>query len=105
MPYQKKSLFDRKSNTSTVGEAIASLLEAYKLKGRFDEANLIASWESLMGKAIASRTKRIYFRNKVLCIEVSSAALRHELNMGKDKLKSRLTEAFGPGVFDEILLY
>jgi predicted nucleic acid-binding Zn ribbon protein len=95
----------RKSNTSTVGEAIQSLLEAYKLQGRFNEANLIASWESLMGKAIASRTKKIYFRNRVLCIEISSASLRHELTLQKAKLKERLTEAFGKGVFDEILLY
>ena len=40
-----------------MGQAIRELLNSYRLTSKFDEANLINSWERIAGKPIAKKTK------------------------------------------------
>lgn len=100
---QRKKYNPRKSEISTVGEAINDLLNDYKLRGRFDEARLVSSWEKLMGKTIANRTKKIYIKNQVLFVEVTSAPLRHELNLSKSKIIAIFEKEVGSGIVKEII--
>lgn len=93
----------RNANTYTIGEALQDLLQTYKIKGRFDEASLVASWERLMGSPIARRTKKIYIRNKVLFVELTSAPLKHELNNSKRKVLEIISREYGEGLLDEIV--
>ena len=82
----KKKPFDaRKKDTTTVGDAIKELLNTYKIKSKYHQTNITASWGKLMGNTIASRTEKIFFKNHVLFVQLSSAALKHELNMSKSK--------------------
>lgn len=92
----------RSSNAQTLKEAIERLLEVYKLDRGVDEAAIVASWERVMGSPIARRTEKIYFRNAKLVVHLDSAALRHELNMGKELLKTRLNENLGKEVVKDI---
>lgn len=48
-------------NAQHIGQAIQKLLNSYHIKSKFDEANLIASWERLVGKVLAKRTKNCTF--------------------------------------------
>ena len=36
-----------------IGQVIRELLNSYHIKTKFDEANLVASWERLVGRPIA----------------------------------------------------
>lgn len=74
----------------------------YKLDRGVDEAAVVASWQELMGEPIARRTEDIYFRRGKLVVRVDSAALRHELSLGKEMLKQRLNEKAGKDVVTEI---
>ncbi|EMR02990.1 DUF721 domain-containing protein [Cesiribacter andamanensis] len=94
---------NRTENTYTVGEALQDLLKTYHIKARFDEASLVASWERLMGAPIAKRTKKIYVRNKVLFVELSSAPLKHELNNSKSKVLEIISREYGSGLLDEVV--
>jgi predicted nucleic acid-binding Zn ribbon protein len=87
-----------------VGDAIKSLLKQYHLKPKFDEANLVASWERLVGKPVARHTKRIYIRNKVLFIELDSPSMKSDLSFHKNQLLKRMEEEFGKDVLKEIVL-
>ena len=87
-----------------VGDAIKSLLKQYHLKPKFDEANVIASWEKLVGKPVARHTKRIYIRNKVLFIELDSPAMKSDLSFHKNHLLKTMEEEFGKDVLKEIVL-
>jgi predicted nucleic acid-binding Zn ribbon protein len=87
-----------------VGDAIKSLLKQYHLKPKFDEANLVASWETLVGKPVARHTKRIYIRNKVLFIELDSPSIKSDLSFHKNQLLKRMEEEFGKDVLKEIVL-
>ena len=87
-----------------IGQAIRQLLKEYHLKPKFDEASVVASWERIVGKPVAKRTKRIYIRNKVLFIELDSPAMKSDLSFHKNHLLKTLEAEFGKDVLKEIVL-
>ena len=87
-----------------VGDAIRQLLHQYHLKPKFDEANLIASWEKLVGKPIAKRTKKIYVRNKVLFIELDSPSMKSDLSFHKNEIIRIVNTEFGSEMLKEIVI-
>ncbi len=93
----------RKSDTSTVGEAMNELLNAYKLKNRFEQTQLINSWERLMGEPIARRTDNLYIRDRKLYVKLNSAALKQELNMSKSKILSIFLKEFGEVIVEDVV--
>lgn len=92
----------RKSNDQSIKEVIGEILETYKLKGRLDEVKLRNSWEKLMGKAVANRTRSISLRDGLLVIQVTSAPLSQELHMGASKIISLLNREIGEEIIREI---
>lgn len=104
MKIYNKEYSPRKSETSTVGEAINALLKSYKIQDKFNEKNLIASWGKLMGPAIAIRTEEIYISRKKLYITLNSAPLKNELSFQKLRLMEMLKEEFGENVIEEIII-
>lgn len=95
---------DPKHDIQTMGQAIRELLNSYRLSTRFDEANLIGSWERLAGKPIAKRTKKIYIRNKVLFVELDSPSLRHDFSLHKDQVLELFKKEFGAGIISDIIV-
>ena len=87
-----------------IGQAIRQLLREYHLKPKFDEANVVASWERIVGKPVSKRTKRIYIRNKVLFIELDSPAMKSDLSFHKNHLLKTFETEFGKDVLKEIVL-
>ncbi len=87
-----------------VGNAIRNMLKAYHIEDKFDEANLVASWENVMGPAIAKRTSKIYIKDKKLFVYLTSAPLRHELNMSRDRILVLLTKEFGKPIVNEVII-
>ena len=86
-----------------ISQVIQELLSAHHLKPKFDEANVIASWERIVGKAIAKRTKKIYIRNKVLFVELLSPSLKQDLGYHKKDMLTLFAKEFGDGVVSEIV--
>ncbi|MEK6782658.1 MAG: DUF721 domain-containing protein [Bacteroidota bacterium] len=95
---------DKEGNTMHIGQAIQQLLSSYHIKSKFDEANLVNSWERLVGKPIAKRTKKVYIRNKVLFVMLDSPSLKHDLNLHKSKILDILRKEFGSEAVHEIVL-
>lgn len=93
-----------KSNTHHIGDAIQELLKSYHLKSKFDEATLIGSWERLVGKPIAKRTKKVAVRNKVLFVELDSPAMKNDLNLHKTQILAMFEKEFGKDVIKEIVI-
>jgi hypothetical protein len=94
----------RKSNQSTLGEAINEFLKAFKLDEKLAETKAVGAWENLMGPTVSRLTKNIYIRNRTLYVELSSAVLREELSFGKEKIKKMLNEEAGVSVIDNVVL-
>lgn len=90
--------------TTHISQAIEEMLKTQHLKPRFDEANVIASWERLVGAAVAKRTRKVFIRNKVLFVELVSPSMKQDLSYHKSKILEIMAKEFGEGVVNEIVL-
>jgi predicted nucleic acid-binding Zn ribbon protein len=92
------------NNTHHIGDAIRDLLKSYQLTSKFDEATIVASWERLVGKPIARRTKKVSVRNKVLFVELDSPAMKNDLNLHKTQILEVFAREFGKDVIRELVI-
>lgn len=79
------------------------LLRVYRIQNKFDATRLSASWERLMGAPIAKRTKKVFVKDRKLFVELSSAPLKHELNMSKRMILDIFDKEFGQNMLDDII--
>ena len=79
-------------------------LREMQIDRKLKEVNIVAQWESLMGRTVASRTSKIYIRNHVLYIHVTSSVLKNELIMLRQDILTRLNEKAGEQLIDEIVI-
>ncbi len=93
-----------KPEFQSVGDAIRELLNSYRINSKFDEMNLISSWERLVGKPIASRTKRIFVKNTVLFVEFESASMRHDFSLHKAEVIGLFQKEFGQKAITDIIV-
>jgi predicted nucleic acid-binding Zn ribbon protein len=94
---------NKKNEFQSVGQAIRDLLNSYRLTNKYDEANIIESWERLVGKPIASRTRKVFIKNKVLFVEFDSPTMRHDFSLHKTEVLALFRQEFGEGVITEII--
>jgi predicted nucleic acid-binding Zn ribbon protein len=87
-----------------LGDAIRQLFDQYHLKPKFDEANLKASWERLVGKPVAKHTKKMYIRNRVLFIELDSPSMKSDLSFHKNEMIRIINAEFGQDMLKEIVI-
>ena len=93
----------RNKDTSTLKDCIDKMLDVYRLRQKFNETSIITSWGKVMGNAIASRTLKVFIRDKKLYVKLSSAPLRNELSMSKSKIITLLNKDFEKTVIDEVI--
>lgn len=94
----------RRSKTISLAEAIQDYIKEMHLEGKLNEVNLLNSWEDTVGKAISMRTSRIYIKDKVLFVHLTSSVVRNELMMLRNALIEKLNEKAGAEVIKDIVL-
>ncbi|OFY46896.1 MAG: hypothetical protein A2Z69_00610 [Bacteroidetes bacterium RBG_13_44_24] len=94
----------RRSKTISLAEAMKDYIREMNLEGKLNEIAIINSWEETVGKAIASRTSKIYIRDQVLYVHLNSSVVRSELLMLRQVLKEKLNEKAGCEVIKDIVL-
>ncbi len=98
-----KHPFIRNEQATKLDDAIEQMFAAYKIKGKADQATIITLWEELMGKTIASRTTKMFFKDKVLYVELSSAPLKQELTLAKPRIMEMLVAKVGAAAIEDIV--
>ncbi len=94
----------RRSKTIHLADAIQDYLKEMKLDGKLSELHLIESWEEIVGKAISSRTSKVYIKDGILFVHLKSSVVRNELLMLREALKEKLNQKAGSEVIKEIVL-
>ena len=89
----------KKDNTKKMGEVLGEYVKEMQLKKKLNEVRLKESWEDIVGKTIARSTQKIFIKQNVLFVYLSSSVIRHELMMIKTPLLERINEIS----FEEIL--
>jgi hypothetical protein len=94
----------RRSKTISLAEAMQDYIREMNLGDKLLEVGVIESWESIVGKAIASRTSKIYIRDGILFVHLKSSIVRNELMMLREALREKLNNQAGIELIKEIVL-
>lgn len=94
----------RQSNEETLKQVIEQLLDTYKLRDKLNQVKLLRCWENMMGEAIAKRTDKIFLKDDVLTIYLTSAPLKEELTYGKEKIKKLLNKELEGEFIKEVVI-
>jgi|TARA_B110000196_G_C20507248_1_gene369484 predicted nucleic acid-binding Zn ribbon protein len=95
----------RDRNTSPIGDVMGDLLKIYRLEDKFSEIDVVEAWKEIMGSAIASKTRKILVRKKVLIIYVDSGVLKEEFSMAKARIVTLINEHLGKEVISDVQVY
>jgi len=95
----------RRNKTITLKEALEDLIREYHLEPKLREASVIKIWESVTGKAITARTKRVYIKDGALHIYLTSAVVKNELMMLRESLRNQINTTAGGEVIREIMIH
>jgi len=66
------------------------------------EYDVIQNWPTLMGKAVAFRTKEITISNKRMRLVIDSSVMREELLFGKQLIIDRVNDYAGFEIINDI---
>lgn len=94
----------RRSKTISLAEAVKDYIREMNIGGKLSEVGVINSWEEVVGKAISSRTSKIYIKDHILYVHLNSSVVRNELLMLREALKEKLNEKAGSEVVKDIVL-
>jgi predicted nucleic acid-binding Zn ribbon protein len=83
-------------------DLIEQLMDDYHLKGKMQEKNLNRDWSKIVGEMIAKNTKSIKKYKDTLYVEVSSPALKNELNYLKSSILEKINQYFGDETIRQI---
>lgn len=92
----------KRTNSVSISRVIAEVLDEYKIDGKLKETRIIAAWPEVLGP-LAKPTDKLYIKNNVLFVELSSSVIRSELSMMRSRLVQRLNENVGEEVINDIV--
>lgn len=99
----EKTAKKRNAETNSIQNAVSDLLDLYQLKGKFKEMNIMDVWHKLLGDTVASRTNRLFIRDRKMYVKLESASLKNELMMIKSRVLKDLNEQVGEQIIDELI--
>lgn len=94
----------RRSKTISLAEAMEDYIKEMNLGAKLKEISLINSWETIVGRAISSRTSKVYIKDKILFVHLKSSIVRNELMMLREALREKLNNQAGEEIVKEIVL-
>jgi len=75
--------------------AFKDFLKEENLEHTYQQKKLITNWEQIMGKTISSRTEKLFFKDKVLYIKLTSAPLKNEMLVAKPQIMEIIAGELG----------
>ncbi len=87
-----------------IGDAIKQFLNQSRIKGDIQAMQIEEVWGKVMGKTIARYTENIKVINRTLFITTHVAPLKQELLYQKPQIVSRINEALGEKVIDDVVI-
>ncbi|MCB0771841.1 MAG: DUF721 domain-containing protein [Flavobacteriales bacterium] len=94
----------RRSNETSLKEAMEQLVDAYGLREKLDEQAVASLWDELAGGLVARHTVAVKLRKGTLHIKVDSAPLRQELLYMREGLLKTINERLGRPVVEQVKL-
>ena len=95
----------RRKNAQSIGEILRVYFEDNtELYEKIMESRIRYAWRQLLGPMVMHYTRTIYVRDRVLYISITSAVLRNELLLTKEKLKESLNKEIGNAFLFDLVI-
>ncbi|MGY6647288.1 DUF721 domain-containing protein [Wenyingzhuangia sp. IMCC45574] len=98
------SITERRNEANPMSALMKHFIKANNLEKGFQKISVEEEWEKLMGPGVKAYTDKITLKAGVLIVNISSAALRTELDYGKEKIQSMMNEALGEDIIQKVIL-
>lgn len=82
--------------------AFNQFLKEENLDHTFKQKQVVVNWEKIMGKTIASRTGKIFFKDKTMFVKLDSAPLKQEMQSSKTKILELIAKEIGSGEVTDV---
>ena len=92
-----------RTNDKSLKEAIEQMLQVYKIKRKYDETGIKASWPQLVGKSVANRTKEIYIHDKKLFLRIESSVIKNELTLMRSQIIEKINNETKSVLVEDII--
>jgi hypothetical protein len=92
-----------RTNDKSLKEAIEQMLQVYKIKRKYDETGIKASWPQLVGKSVANRTKEIYIHDKKLFLRIESSVIKNELVLMRTQIIDKINNEVKSTLVEDII--
>lgn len=89
----------------SIGDLLKEYLRSQGLETPLLQKRLVDSWESVVGKVVASYTAEKYIKNQTLFVKVMNPALRQDLWMMRGQIVKRLNASVGSMVIVDLRVY
>lgn len=86
-------------------DQIDGLLKSYKLNGKYEEVKVVQSWEKIAGKQIAQKTSRLFIKDEVLFLYLTSAPMKSELKYYKEVIIEKVNTFVGKKLIKDITIF
>jgi recombinational DNA repair protein (RecF pathway) len=94
----------RKFEPQSIGKVLDEIVQSKALKTGITNARINELWYELMGTHMTHYTEKILLKGNTLFVSLNNAALREELNYGKEKIREIMNEHLGGEVLKKIVL-
>ena len=94
----------KKDQAKRVGDLLPRVLKGLGLEGKFEEGRLRAEWETVVGEAIADRSRPLRVRGKTLLVEVQNSTWMNEIQFHRNEIVRKVNKEFPKLKIDEIRL-
>ena len=93
----------RRSNTQSISDVLREYVKGTDIERKLKETDVVQSWEDLLGKTIASYTKKVLLNKKILFVTITSPVVKNELFMMREEICRKLNEKAGEEMVEKII--
>ncbi|NBC25039.1 MAG: DUF721 domain-containing protein [Bacteroidetes bacterium] len=94
-----------KGNENKIGELLKKMVDRGDgWSEKIQSERLKNAWKKCMGPMIHGYTHKIYFSKGTLYVKLTSSVLRHELTVGKEKLRTNLNNEIGQELVEKLVI-
>jgi predicted nucleic acid-binding Zn ribbon protein len=93
----------RRSKTQSLAEVMGDYIREMNLGKKLKEVEILDSWDDIVGKAISSRTSKVFIKDSVMYVHLKSSIVRSELMMIKEALREKINERSGEEIVKDIV--
>ncbi|MBQ0022908.1 MAG: DUF721 domain-containing protein [Prevotellaceae bacterium] len=95
----------RRRNTEQIGDVVLQFMRQEGIETPYNQYRVIKAWPQIMGESIQKYTTNIFIKNQTLNIQLSSPALKQNLQAEHRSLARKLNEFIGAQVIEDVRFY